>query len=153
MSEQYPLIGSQIDNYLIKSLVGRGGMASVYLATDVSLKREVVIKVLLPTLAENEELRLRFQREAQATAQLHHPNIVQVYTTGSMPDNSSYIALQYIEGGALSEHLQRLAQQGQWISALYALSITRQMATALQVAHQANIVHRDLKPSNILLAE
>ncbi len=151
MDEQNPLIGLQIDNYHIRSLLGKGGMASVYLASDVSLKRDVVIKVLLPALAENEELRLRFQREAQATARLHHPNIVQVYTTGSLPNGLPYIALQFIEGGALSDYLHQLTKQGQWISTIYALSITRQMASALQAAHQANIVHRDLKPSNILL--
>jgi serine/threonine-protein kinase len=151
MNDKNSLGGLQIDNFKIERLLGSGGMASVYLASDVSLKRDVVIKVLLPTLAENEELRLRFQREAQATAQLHHPNIVQVYTTGSMPDTSPYIALQYIRGGSLSEHLQQLTKQGQWISIIYALSIARQMADALRVAHQANIIHRDLKPSNILL--
>ncbi len=151
MNDQNSLIGLQVDNFKIKQLLGSGGMASVYLAADESLKRDVVLKVLLPTLVESEELRQRFQREAQATAQLHHPNIVQVYTTGRMPDGSPYIALQYVEGGSLSDLLQRLAKQGQWISIIYALSISRQMADALQVAHQANIVHRDLKPSNILL--
>jgi serine/threonine-protein kinase len=151
MNDKNSLSGLQVDNFKIERLLGSGGMASVYLASDVSLKRDVVIKVLLPTLAENEELRLRFQREAQATARLHHPNIVQVYSTGSIPDTSPYIALQYIRGGSLSEHLQQLTKQGQWVSIIYALSIARQMADALRVAHQTNIIHRDLKPSNILL--
>lgn len=151
MKETDSLVGTRVDNYEIKRLIGRGGMASVYLAHDVALKRDVVIKTMLPTLAEQEELRLRFQREAQATARLHHPNIVPVYTTGTTPDRLPYIALQYIEGGSLADHLEKLSQQRQWISTIYALAVARQMADALIVAHKAEIIHRDIKPSNILL--
>ena len=75
MNDQNSLIGLQIDNFEIRKLLGSGGMASVYLASDVSLKRDVAIKVLLPALAENKELRLRFQREAQATASCSTPTL------------------------------------------------------------------------------
>ena len=143
--------GKQFDQYLIEKHLARGGMAEVYLARDISLQRDVVIKVMLPHLAAQEPLRLRFQREAVATAKLQHPNIVPVYTTGNTPDGLPYIALQYVEGGSLSDLLQKLSSEGNWISAIYALAITRQMADALTVAHAANIIHRDLKPSNILL--
>ncbi len=153
MSITDPLIGQRIDNYHIKSKIGEGGMAVVYLAEDTALKRAVVIKMMLPHLAQQEELRLRFQREAQATAQLHHQNIVPVYTTGIAPNGQPYIAFQYVTGGSLSDKLQALNSQGQWISVSYALSIARQIAAALVVAHNAHIIHRDLKPSNILLRD
>lgn len=151
MIDNDSLIGKQIDNYKVESWLGKGGMATVYLAEDVALKRAVVIKMMLPELAREEGLRLRFQREAQATARLHHPNIVPIYTTGTTDNELPYLALRYIEGGALSERLKKLSQEGQWVSTIYALSVARQIGAALVVAHQANIVHRDLKPSNILL--
>ncbi len=151
MSDPTILIGQKIDHYQVNSLIGQGGMAAVYLARDVTLEREVVLKTMLPTLAQNQELMSRFQREAKATAQLQHPNIVPVYTTGVTPTKQPYIALQYIKGGALNDYLRQLAGQGQWISTIYALSIARQIGDALRVAHAANIIHRDLKPANILL--
>ena len=151
MSDKGLLVGQEIDSFRIEKHLGRGGMADVYLAHDVALKRDVVIKVMLPALAENETLVARFRREAQATARLQHPNIVPVYTTGMTPANQPYIALQYVEGGSLSEHLEALARRGEWVSTIYALAIARQMADALTVAHAADIVHRDVKPSNILL--
>lgn len=151
MSTLSDLIGQQIDSYLIQEQIGQGGMAAVYLAHDVSLERDVVLKVLLPALAQFDDVRLRFQREARATARLSHPNIVPVYSTGSTSSGLPYIALQYIDGGSLSDHLHDLAGKGQWISSLYALLVVRQISEALAVAHQAGIVHRDLKPSNILL--
>ncbi|MCA9872068.1 MAG: PD40 domain-containing protein [Anaerolineales bacterium] len=153
MSSTDPMIGQRIDNYLIKRKIGEGGMAVVYLAEDTALKRAVVIKMMLPHLAQQEELRLRFQREAQATAQLHHQNIVPVYTTGNAPNGQPYIAFQYVTGGSLSDKLHSLSSHGQWISVGYALSIARQIAAALVVAHKAHIIHRDLKPSNILLRD
>ena len=151
MSDKGLLVGQQIDSFRIEKHLGRGGMADVYLAHDVTLKRDVVIKVMLPVLAENETLVARFRREAQATARLQHPNIVPVYTTGMTPAGQPYIALQHIEGGSLSEHLEGLNRRGEWVSTIYALAIARQMADALIVAHAAEIVHRDIKPSNILL--
>ena len=158
MSDTDPLIGQQIDQYQVTRRIGQGGMAAVYLARDTSLERDIVLKILLPHLAENKEIRDRFNREAKATARLQHPNIVPIYATGVFGDSRPagsrpYIALQYIDGGSLDEYLRRLAADGQWISTIYALSIVRQIADALRVAHQANIIHRDLKPANILLRQ
>ncbi len=151
MSDPNILIGQRVDHYQIERLIGQGGMAAVYLARDLTLERQVVLKTMLPALAQNQELMSRFQREAKATAQLQHPNIVPVYTTGVTPSGQPYMAMQYVQGGALNDFLHNLAGQGQWISTIYALSITRQIADALRAAHEANIIHRDLKPGNILL--
>jgi serine/threonine protein kinase len=151
MSDPTILIGQRVDHYQIDRLIGQGGMAAVYLARDLTLERQVVLKTMLPALAQNQELMTRFQREAKATAQLQHPNIVPVYTTGITPSGQPYMAMQYVRGGALNSFLHNLAGQGQWISTIYALSIVRQVADALRVAHEANIIHRDLKPGNILL--
>ena len=151
MTEFDSLVGQQIDQYKVIRLIGQGGMAAVYLAHDLTLDREVVLKTMLPALAQNEELMRRFEREARATARLEHPNIVPIYVTGTTPDGQPYIAMQYISGGSLSDYLRQLTAQKQWVSTIYALSIVRQIADALRVAHQAEIIHRDLKPSNILL--
>lgn len=151
MTEFDALVGQQIDQYKVIRLIGQGGMAAVYLARDLTLDREVVLKTMLPALAQNEELMRRFEREAKATARLEHPNIVPIYVTGTTADGQPYIAMQYINGGSLSDYLRQLTEQKQWLSTIYALSIVRQIADALRVAHQAEIIHRDLKPSNILL--
>ncbi|MAT99787.1 MAG: hypothetical protein CL608_21820 [Anaerolineaceae bacterium] len=151
MTEFDSLVGQQIDQYKVIRLIGQGGMAAVYLARDLTLDREVVLKTMLPALAQNEELMRRFEREARATARLEHPNIVPIYVTGKTPAGQPYIAMQYVNGGSLSDYLRQLTEQKQWVSTIYALSIVRQIADALRVAHQAEIIHRDLKPSNILL--
>ena len=151
MTESSSLIGQQIGQYRIVRHIGRGGMADVYLAYDETLQRDVVIKTMLPAIAQSEELLARFRREAQTTARLFHANLVPVYTAGVTPAGQPYLVMQYIEGGALSDHLRQLAREDQWVTTIYALSIVRQVADALRVAHQAGVIHRDIKPSNILL--
>jgi serine/threonine-protein kinase len=145
------LIGQQVDQYRIKSLLERGGMAEVFIAQDVNLQREVALKVMLATLARNESFASRFRREAQTTARLNHPNIVQVYGAGFTPAGRPYLAMQYIRGGSLQNWLEKLAQQGQRLTTADSLKIVSQIADALNTAHEAGIIHRDLKPSNILL--
>ena len=151
MTNAESLIGQQIASYKISAHLARGGMADVYLADDLSLGRQVVLKIMLPHLAQNESFLTRFQREARTTARLNHSNIIQVYSTGLTPDGRPYLAMQYIRGGTLHEKLTRLAGQGQLLPMQTALTIMRQIADALNFAHGAGIVHRDLKPSNILL--
>ncbi len=151
MADSASLIGQKLGQYHIVRHIGRGGMADVYLAHDETLRRDVVIKTMLPAITQSEELLARFQREAQTTARLFHPNLVQVFSAGVTPAEQPYLVMQYIEGGTLSDYLRRLANQEQWVTAVYALSIIRQVADALGVAHQAGVIHRDIKPSNILL--
>lgn len=145
------LIGQQIDHYLIESHIARGGMADVYLAQDVRLRRQVALKVMLADLTHQPEATARFEREAEAVAQLNHPNIVQIYTAGLTPSNQPYLAMQYVKGGSLHAQLTRLAERQQRLDTKDVLNLARQIADALDTAHQAGIVHRDLKPGNILL--
>jgi len=143
--------GQQIGRYRILEHIARGGMADVYLAEDVDLRRKVALKVMLETLSLEPEFVQRFRREAQTVARLDHTNIVQVFSTGLTPTNQPYIAMQFIEGGSLRERLAQLAERGKLLTTEQALNIARQLALALSVAHRAHIVHRDLKPSNVLI--
>jgi serine/threonine-protein kinase len=145
------LTQQQIDHFKITSLIARGGMAEVYLAQDVNLKRQVALKVLSPQMAANDNANARFRREAEMVARLNHPHIVQIYSTGTTPDKRPFLAMEYVAGGSLQKYLAHLSIQQRRLTTVDALSITRQVAEALVVAHQAGIVHRDLKPSNILL--
>ena len=146
-----PFIGQEIDQYKVQAFIAQGGMAAVYQAEDVELKRPVALKVMLPELAQDNSALTRFQREARTVASLHHPNIIQIYTTGMTPTRQPYLAMQFIAGGSLQERLAAISRQGQQISLNDSLNISYAIAQALQVAHHAGIVHRDLKPSNILL--
>ncbi len=147
------LTGQQIDHYRITRHIAQGGMADVYLAEDVTLQRPVALKVMLANLAQDPDLIARFHREARTVAQLAHPNIVQIYTSGVAPGGRPYLAMQYIDGGSLQQRLAESGRRGQLLEPRDILALLRPIASALDAAHQANIVHRDLKPSNILLRQ
>jgi len=151
MAQPDSLAGQQIGNFLVRRHLARGGMADVYLAENVRLRREVALKVLLPSFVENAAFVERFRREAQAMARLQHSNIVQVYDTGDTPDGRPFIAMQYVAGGTLEGLLDDLEGRGQVMTVAFGLALARQVADALATAHRAGIIHRDLKPSNILL--
>ncbi len=144
-------IGHKFDRYRILQHIARGGMADVYLAEDEDLGRKVALKIMLDTLAIDPQFVQRFRQEARTVARLDHPNIVQVYTVGETLTGRPYIAMQYIEGGALREKLEQLAIRGKLLTTEQALNVARQIALALSVAHQAQVVHRDLKPANVLI--
>jgi tRNA A-37 threonylcarbamoyl transferase component Bud32 len=142
------LIGTRLDKYEIRDVIGRGGMATVYRAYQESLNREVAVKVLAGQLAQDEDFRQRFDREAKAVAQLSHPNILPVYDYGEDGEQDLvYFVTQLIEGGTLSRRL------GEPLPVAEALRIADGVAQALDYAHRHGIIHRDVKPSNILLAE
>lgn len=143
---QASLIGTTLGQYEVQALIGRGAMATVYLARDTKLNRKVALKVLLGSLARNEDNVKQFHLEAQAAAPLRHPNIVRVYSAG-VERGTPYIAMEYVEGETLDRFLRRKGRV-QWVNALF---IGEQVAQALAVAHKNGIVHRDIKPANIIL--
>jgi serine/threonine protein kinase len=125
---------------------GRGGMAVVYKAYDTILQRTVALKVLQPLLAANEEFTRRFRREAITAANLRHPNIVIIYDVGAH-ETFQYIVMEFLEGSTLQHEIQ---QKGA-LPCSKAMGILRQLATALDYAHQQGLVHRDIKPANIMI--
>ena len=140
-------IGKVLDNrYEIKDVVGVGGMAVVYKALDVKLKRNVAIKVLQDDVAMDAESRRRFRTEYQAVAMLSHPNIRAVYDVVSSGD-TEYIVMEYVDGINLKQYLKKKGALS-WKEALHFAS---QIARALSHAHAKGIVHMDIKPQNIML--
>ena len=136
------------NRYHIVKRLGVGGMADVYLAHDAFLNREVAIKTLRASMAMDPVSLLRFQREANASSQLNHPNIVEIYDVGE-EDSDHYIVMEYIKGKTLKELIgQRGAMEKH-----EAISIMDQLVSAVKEAHDKNIIHRDIKPQNILVKD
>ena len=134
----------QIAGYEIDCEIGRGGMATVYRATQQSLQRQVAIKVLMQELDEASEMAQRFKKEGHILARLLHPNIVTIYDVGITENNRLYLSIEYLSGGTLRE---RIRQGLSFDSAIY---IVRCIAKALGYAHTNGVIHRDIKPSNIM---
>ncbi len=141
------LAGRRLGDYQLLRRLGRGGMAEVYLAEQISLRRQVALKVLLPALAEDPVYLRRFHHEAQSAASLVHANIVQIYEVGCI-DGVHFISQEYVAGQNLK---QLLARKGP-VDVTTAVNIMRQVAAALLRAGQRGVVHRDIKPENILIA-
>jgi tRNA A-37 threonylcarbamoyl transferase component Bud32 len=140
------LTGRLLGDFQLVRRIGQGGMGQVYLARQVSLNRQVAVKILRTDLAANETSLRRFEQEAKAVAAVTHANIVQVYSIGQA-DGLHYMALEYVEGRNLRDYLGRKGPPETPV----ALSIMRQVAAALQRASELGFVHRDIKPENILL--
>jgi len=134
-----------VSGYEIESVLGRGGVGVVYKARQLSLGRMVALKMLLAGPYAGPHERLRFHREAEAIAALHHANIVQLYDVGEH-EGRLYFTMEFVEGGSLAQKIQATPQPAREAAALVST-----LARAVQAAHQAGIVHRDLKPGNVLL--
>jgi Tol biopolymer transport system component len=150
--------GTRLGPYEIVGAIGAGGMGEVYKATDTRLNRTVAVKILPDHVSERDEMKARFDREAQTIAGLNHPNICTLHDVGEgaaqAPDGSaapasiSYLVMEYLEGETLADRLARGA-----LPLAEALTIGIAIADALDKAHRQNVVHRDLKPANVMLTK
>ncbi len=134
--------------YRLDAYLSRGGMGSVFRATHLMLEKPLALKIIKPELVGSSEFVRRFQREARAATSLNHPNIVSVYDLGQAEDGILYIAMELVDGPSLKDAIQR----GGPMDPVRIARLTRQVLSALALAHRNQIVHRDLKPQNIMLA-
>jgi serine/threonine-protein kinase len=141
------LPGARVAGYRIEQLIGRGGMAVVYRATDVRLDRMVALKILSPDLARNDSFRQRFIRESRAGAAVDHPHVIPVFEAGEA-EGVLFIAMRYVAGLDVRALIERIGQ----LPADRVVDLVSQVASALDTAHAAGLVHRDVKPANMLLA-
>ncbi|HEV2178808.1 MAG TPA: serine/threonine-protein kinase [Gemmatimonadaceae bacterium] len=143
------LVGSVLaDRYHIVRRIGEGGMGQVYLAEHVKMRRRSAVKVLHQGMVNDPDAIARFNREASNASQIQHPNVAAIYDFGETDDGLIYLAMEFIDGEPLRKVIER---QGA-LPAVQAADITRQVADALEAAHEMGIVHRDLKPDNIMIA-
>jgi eukaryotic-like serine/threonine-protein kinase len=148
-SQPDPMIGRLIDGrYQVRSRIARGGMATVYLATDLRLERRVAIKVMHGHLADDSTFKSRFVQEARSAARLAHPNVVNVFDQGQDSD-MAYLVMEYLPGITLRELLKDYGK----LTSEQTTDIMEAVLSGLAAAHKAGIVHRDLKPENVLLAD
>ena len=143
------LVGQLVDNrYQVTSLLARGGMATVYVATDLRLDRVVALKVMHPHLASDPGFVARFQREARSAARLSHPHVVGVYDQGES-EGKVYLAMEYIPGRTLRDVLSEYGP----LTLEQSLVLLDPVIEALDAAHSAGFVHRDIKPENVLISD
>lgn len=139
------LVGQVLGHYRVKRPIGYGGMATVFLAEDINLNREIALKVFWPRAGETQDFLRRFAREARVLAQLDHPNILPVYDYGEQGE-LAFLVTPYMSGGTLKEVLQKRKA----LPPSEAIQLISQVLPALQYAHDHNLIHRDIKPGNLL---
>ncbi len=144
------LVGQSLDRYKITKLLGEGGMGAVYKAFDLTLQREVAIKIMHAQFARQPDFQERFLQEARTEARLDHPGIVKVFDFGQAHE-MLYIVMEFIPGDNLRKMLQDLRGARQWIVLPEAVQLVRQVCLALDYVHKQGILHRDIKPDNIML--
>ncbi|MEY4997096.1 MAG: hypothetical protein RLY59_500 [Actinomycetota bacterium] len=144
-----PMIGRLIDGrYQVKSRIARGGMATVYLATDLRLERRVAVKIMHGHLADDSAFKARFVQEARSAARLAHPNVVNVFDQGQ-DSEMAYLVMEYLPGITLRDLLKDYGK----LTPEQTVDIMDAVLRGLAAAHESGIVHRDLKPENVLLAD
>ncbi len=146
--QSHNLTGQILGHYRIKRPIGYGGMATVFLAEDINLRRDVAMKVFEPGSGDNADFFRRFEREAQVLAQLDHPNILSVYDFGQQ-NGVAYLITPYIAGGSLREVLRERGT----LPVAETIRLMTQILSALQYAHERGLIHRDIKPGNMLLKQ
>ena len=137
--------------YLLGEMIGTGGMADVYIASDQRLSREVAIKILRSDLAKDPSFVARFRKEAKAAAGLNHPAIVAVYDSGEEP--APYIVMELVTGETLREIIYTLKDKGQKLPLQRALEIAEGILAGLEYSHARQIIHRDIKPANVMITD
>ena len=140
-------VGDRLGHYDVTALIGEGGMGQVYQATDTKLKRQVALKILPEAFSADPERLARFQREAEVLASLNHPNIAAIHGLEEA-DGVRALVLELVEGPTLADRIR----QGP-IPLDEALPIAKQIAEALEAAHEKGIIHRDLKPANVVVKD
>ncbi len=144
-----PLTGRVLEGrYRIGSRIARGGMASVYEATDIRLDRTVAVKIMHPGMGDDEEFAARFVREARAAARLSHPNVVGVFDQGT-DQGTVFLAMEYVPGHTLRDVIRKESP----MPPVRAMSLIDPVLSALAAAHRAGLIHRDIKPENVLIAD
>ena len=143
------LVGGVLQSYHIIKKLGEGGMGAVYLGEHVKMGRKSAIKVMTQSLAQDTDAIARFNREAANAASINHVNVCAIYDFGETEDGTIFLAMEYIEGEALTDLIKREGP----LDLHRAGEILRQTGDALQAAHELGIVHRDLKPDNIMIAK
>src|ERR1700686_1144667 len=138
--------GTKLGSYEVVAQIGAGGMGEVYRAHDTKLARDVAIKVLPEAFAHDPERLSRFQREAKMLAALNHPNIAMIYGL-EQSNGTSYLVMELVSGETLADRVKREGR----LPVEDALAICKQIAEALEAAHEKGIIHRDLKPANVKL--
>jgi len=143
-----PLERTIESRYRLERLIGKGGMGAVYEATDLRLNRQVAVKILSSSMFGNPEALRRFEREAQTSARLHHPNIITIYDYGVLGTGGAYLVMELVFGETLGRVIQRKGCVDPHMSA----ELFAQVLEGVKAAHQAGVIHRDLKPDNILIS-
>jgi eukaryotic-like serine/threonine-protein kinase len=141
------LPGLDVGGYIIHSKIGEGGMGIVYAAMTPGQGARVAIKVLGPTFCRDQAMIARFEQEAQLINGIHHPNIVEIYNLGALPDGRKYIVMELLEGESLSDKIERGP-----VPPRDAIEIIDAMCDALMAVHGRSIIHRDLKSDNVFIA-